>query len=402
MCNLKAVIIAFVFFAGLFAANTVNAQQRLVVLSGEIKQISVVEYGQSALVYSYTATGRRNTISYDDIMMIVFEDGTTDVFNKADRNVTRQRGSLVQEQRAVESEQNEAARQTEPQKEVEIAPATIIISTGTAASSVRLSNAGAGYVELKEVTKVGGLYMATFENLSPGSYEVRVNYPENFSAGRNTVQSRNIVVEEGKQKLEEFRPDADEAEPESQVRQLTAVASEGGRETQVRAEPAILEPESINPYRDNFWGFGLALGSGVDYLGANVGLSFNYYSYVANNMRITGGMNFYVPQIRDQFGTYYDEEVSWLFETNLNLHYIFARTNEMRFYGLTGLNLTSLFETFEGYGDIESLLSINVGLGTDFSLNFASLYIETKYGNVGTYFNQAVISTGLRYNINRR
>jgi hypothetical protein len=86
-------------------------------------------------------------------------------------------------------------------------------------------------------------------------------------------------------------------------------------------------------------------------------------------------------------------------ELNGDFHYYLVVDGPVEFYGLAGLNLTTVktkaaSSTIEGYDNSNSDLGVNLGLGFNIDAGSVMPYAEAKY--VAGKANQAVISLGLK------
>ncbi|WP_440998821.1 outer membrane beta-barrel protein [Fodinibius sp. SL11] len=127
-------------------------------------------------------------------------------------------------------------------------------------------------------------------------------------------------------------------------------------------------------------GGGLAYGSEVEAIGIQAGGVYNFTE------KINGAADFII---------FFPDNYDW-WELNVNGHYGFYAKDNVRVYGLAGLNYATLKVDLGQFGsNSESELGLNLGGGAEFGIDFANLYTELKYviGNA----DQLAISAGLRF-----
>jgi len=135
-------------------------------------------------------------------------------------------------------------------------------------------------------------------------------------------------------------------------------------------------------------GAGLGWGSDVD----DVGLGINAEFFVKNNISINPGIIIYL----EDDGIYQDRD--W-WELNVNGNFYFAKEGSVDFYGIGGINLTTISREAGDVRDAETELGINLGIGANFDFGGAVLpYSEVKY--IAGNFDQAVLFFGIRFSIN--
>lgn len=126
-------------------------------------------------------------------------------------------------------------------------------------------------------------------------------------------------------------------------------------------------------------GGGLAYGSEVEAIGIQVGGVYNITE------EVSGAADLII---------FFPDNYDW-WTLNINGHYEFHDENNMRVYGLAGLNYAT-WEFDSGQGSFSnSELGLNLGGGAEMGLDFANIYGELKYilGDA----DQLVISAGLRF-----
>ncbi len=135
-------------------------------------------------------------------------------------------------------------------------------------------------------------------------------------------------------------------------------------------------------------GAGLGWGSDVD----DVGLGINAEFFVKNNISINPGIIIYM----EDDGIYQDRD--W-WELNVNGNFYFAREGSVDFYGIGGINLTTISIKSGDVRDGETELGINLGIGANFDFGGSVLpYSEVKY--IAGNFDQAVLFFGIRFSLN--
>lgn len=141
-------------------------------------------------------------------------------------------------------------------------------------------------------------------------------------------------------------------------------------------------------------GVGLAFGSGVGSgsLDNDLGVRIDGYYPVNPQIRAGGDFTFYFP--KSEGGVDFT-----VWELNFNGNYIFLEENELRLYGLAGINITGLNVSFNGESDSDSEIGLNLGGGVEYPLDFADLFGELKFGGIGGDADQFVIGAGFRFNL---
>ncbi|MFO7702681.1 MAG: outer membrane beta-barrel protein [Psychroflexus maritimus] len=150
-------------------------------------------------------------------------------------------------------------------------------------------------------------------------------------------------------------------------------------------------------------GGGLAYGTGaapsLSELNNSLGIQLGGF-YTLTDSKLRAGLDFiyYFPD--KESGVEFK-----LWELNANLHYIFLEESDYFIYGLGGVNISSVKLDYEGdsfFGGgsySESEFGLNLGAGFEYNLDFANLFAEAKYGNLGGDADQFVLSAGLRFTL---
>jgi opacity protein-like surface antigen len=127
-------------------------------------------------------------------------------------------------------------------------------------------------------------------------------------------------------------------------------------------------------------GGGLAYGSEVEAIGIQVSGVYDITE------EVSGAADFII---------FFPDNYDW-WELNLNAHYGFYAEDNVRVYGLAGLNYATVEVDLGQFGSSSnSELGLNLGGGAEFGLDFANLYTELKY--VLGDADQLAISAGLRF-----
>ena len=100
------------------------------------------------------------------------------------------------------------------------------------------------------------------------------------------------------------------------------------------------------------------------------------------------------------------EEDAFIFETNLNAHYIFEVVEEkFSFYPLLGLNYTSerieFTELETGISETENEVFFGVNIGAGIHIPFKNVQPFIEYHYIAGELDEHVISVGLLYMLNR-
>jgi outer membrane immunogenic protein len=138
----------------------------------------------------------------------------------------------------------------------------------------------------------------------------------------------------------------------------------------------------------------LGYGSEIESLGVGANAEFP----IIENLTIAPSFMFFLPNDQDFVKT-------TIFEINANANYYFSKTESLSFYGLGGLNYTSVKVQVEdfglGLGDFSSntgRIGLNIGAGANFNIGSNWLpFAELKY--VLGDFDQLVIAAGVKFNL---
>lgn len=105
------------------------------------------------------------------------------------------------------------------------------------------------------------------------------------------------------------------------------------------------------------------------------------------------------------FTFYFPEEESGVkvtvWELNFNAHYLITEENDLKIYGLGGLNITNVDIDIDGpaTGNSESEFGLNLGGGLQYPVDFADVFGELKFAGIGGDADQLVFAAGLRFDI---
>jgi outer membrane immunogenic protein len=136
----------------------------------------------------------------------------------------------------------------------------------------------------------------------------------------------------------------------------------------------------------------LAYGTEIENLGIGVNAEFP----IIENLTISPSIIYYFP--KDEHGF----KVNW-FEVNANANYYFVTNDNLGFYGLAGLNYSSVKVSFDdpffGSGSAsDGRIGLNLGAGANFELGGNIVpFAEVKYVIIDG--GQLVIGAGVRFNI---
>lgn len=139
----------------------------------------------------------------------------------------------------------------------------------------------------------------------------------------------------------------------------------------------------------------LAYGTEIESLGIGINAEFPIAS--VSQLSIAPSFIFYFPK-SDSFVK------TTLWELNANANYYFSKTEKTGFYGIGGLNYTSVKVKTDlsslGFGEIsgsDSSIGLNLGAGANFIVGKSFVpFAELKY-TIGD-FDQLVLSGGLKFN----
>lgn len=129
-------------------------------------------------------------------------------------------------------------------------------------------------------------------------------------------------------------------------------------------------------------GGGIIYGTEVEAIGVQAGAKYAF------TPKISGAADFAI---------FFPKNYDW-WELNANGHYHFMNEENMRIYGLAGLNYATVKIDLGQFGSASnSEVGLNLGGGAEFGTDFADIYTELKYvlGNS----DQLALSAGLRFNI---
>ncbi|MEX1136378.1 MAG: outer membrane beta-barrel protein, partial [Balneolales bacterium] len=121
-----------------------------------------------------------------------------------------------------------------------------------------------------------------------------------------------------------------------------------------------------------------------------------YYRLPANEQIFVGGdFTYYFPDEETAFDV--EQRLTWM-EFNINGQYHFIEDDELRAYGLGGLNYISVRSSVEADGfeasDSESEIGLNIGGGVEYDLEFGLVYGELKF--IISDADQLVLGGGIR------
>ena len=148
-------------------------------------------------------------------------------------------------------------------------------------------------------------------------------------------------------------------------------------------------------------GGGLAYGTEIESLGININGTYR----LNENIALAPGLIYYFPK-----AYFADYKLKWL-EIDLNGHYYFNTTGNIKPYALAGLNFSFItFPTysfsgiFGGSGDIDNKTTTKVGLnlggGVEFDIDAPiKPFGQLSYSIIDT-FDQLVIVAGVRFPLN--
>ena len=141
-------------------------------------------------------------------------------------------------------------------------------------------------------------------------------------------------------------------------------------------------------------GGGIGFATEIENLGFQAG-----GTYVINeDIRVAADIIYYLPGDQGQGVV----DVNW-FEFNANGHYLFQDEDDLKFYGLGGINFTRVSidfpeNQFFGGGSVsDTEVGLNVGAGLEYGLGFGNLYAEAKY--VLSSADHLTVTGGLRFPI---
>jgi len=137
----------------------------------------------------------------------------------------------------------------------------------------------------------------------------------------------------------------------------------------------------------------LAYGTEIENLGIGVNAEFP----IIENLTISPSFIYYFP--KEEYGM----KINW-FEVNANANYYFVTNDNLGFYGLAGLNYSSIKVSFddpfwgESFSGSDGRVGLNLGAGANFELGGSIVpFAEVKYVIIDG--GQLVIGAGVKFNI---
>ncbi len=85
------------------------------------------------------------------------------------------------------------------------------------------------------------------------------------------------------------------------------------------------------------------------------------------------------------------------FDVNINGHYLFKNEEDMRLYGLAGINSFRLKESWEGESESDDETGFNLGAGIEYDLTSIMLFGELKLTTGDVHDNNFLFHGGVRY-----
>lgn len=129
----------------------------------------------------------------------------------------------------------------------------------------------------------------------------------------------------------------------------------------------------------------------------NIGIGVNAEFPILENLTIAPGFIYYLP--KDESGV----SMNW-WELNGNAHYYLLDSESLSFYGLGGINYSSVkvdFDGGSGFGDMsasDGRVGLNLGAGANFSIGSNIVpFAEAKYVIIDGA--QLVLGAGVRFGI---
>lgn len=129
----------------------------------------------------------------------------------------------------------------------------------------------------------------------------------------------------------------------------------------------------------------------------NIGIGANAEFGIADNLTISPSFIYYLPKSNGPIKT------NWL-EVNANANYYFVNDGEFGFYGLAGLNYSSVKVKFDGLGEFldsysssDGRFGLNLGAGANLHLTNDNIipFAELKYVIIDG--GQLVIAAGVKF-----
>lgn len=148
-------------------------------------------------------------------------------------------------------------------------------------------------------------------------------------------------------------------------------------------------------------GGGLAYGSEIE----SPGINLNGTYMVTENIALAPGIIYFFP--KELYGDY---KLKWL-EVDLNGHYYFNTTGNIKPYALAGLNFSfitvptfDLSNIFQGSGEMENetttKIGLNLGGGVEFDIDSPIKPFGQLSYSIIESFDQLVIIAGVRFPLN--
>lgn len=143
------------------------------------------------------------------------------------------------------------------------------------------------------------------------------------------------------------------------------------------------------------FGAGLALGTkaGINSSGNEaMALGLNVRAdYALSSIDLSGGFTYFIPSKATVLGMDLTAKASQL---NLDAHYNLSKSENMKIYGLAGLNLSFATAEVSGMGVTESASDSKVGLDLGVGATMSSFFGELKYD---TTFKQIAVAVGYHF-----
>lgn len=150
----------------------------------------------------------------------------------------------------------------------------------------------------------------------------------------------------------------------------------------------------IQSQNDTRIGVQFGYGSEIESFGIGVNAEFP----IIENLTIAPGFMYFFPKDQEFIKT-------TIFEVNGNANYYFVETESLSFYGLGGINYTSVKVEMEDFGfglgnvsGSDGKIGLNLGAGTNFNIGKNWMpFAELKY--VLSDFDQLVLLAGVKFNL---
>lgn len=120
----------------------------------------------------------------------------------------------------------------------------------------------------------------------------------------------------------------------------------------------------------------------------DLGLSVDGYYGITSEIRAGAKFTYYFVE---DFGG-----ISVNFSTlDINGNYFFYQKNEIRAYGIAGLNLA-----FSSVGNAsDSELGLNIGAGGEYAMDFGNIFAELTFSGLGGNADNIVLGAGVRFDL---